>query len=113
MTAATGLFLYVLATYGFGTTVAVLKIGDVLIRRPLAWLAARMCVFKPLAALVCCPPCLALWGGLGLSIKGFSPARMVWPSAPWMFAIVDAFGAAGATWLLHVLAEKVSKGLDL
>lgn len=114
--AAVGLAVFILATYGFGTVVGVLKAGLVLVRNPLDSLSRSPWFFylKPLAAMAHCPPCLALWAGLALSICGLSPCRLVWTGAIRELAwTVDALAAAGATWLLHVLAERVSKDLDL
>ncbi len=116
MEIAAGLSVFILATYGIGTVVGVLKAGQFLLQRPLDRLSRlRWLVFlKPLAALVRCPPCIALWAGLALSIKGLSPCLLVWPNViPGIAWGVDAFVAAGATWLLHVSAERISQGLDV
>jgi hypothetical protein len=112
MTAVAGFLVFCGATYGFGTVVGVLKAGK-LVRMPLAWLADRIWLFKPLSKLVRCPPCLALWAGLLLSYFGLSPALGVWPKLRIGIAMgTDAFLAAGVTWLLHVSAELVSKDLE-
>jgi len=112
MTAVAGLLVFCGATYGFGTVVGVLKAGQ-LVRMPLAWLADRICLFKPISDLVRCPPCLALWAGLLLSYFGLSPAFSVWPKVRIEIAMgTDAFLAAGVTWLLHVSAERVSQALE-
>jgi len=112
MTAAVGLLVFLGATYGFGTVVAVLKAGQ-LVRMPLAWLADRIRLFKPISELVRCPPCLALWAGLLLSYFGLSPTLSAWPKVRIEIAMgTDAFLAAGVTWLLHVAAERGSHGLE-
>lgn len=72
-----------------------------------------------------CPPCLAMWIGVGLSLLFFSPTMLAveHPALagtafssirhPAQAALVDGLFASGTTWFIHVLAEKNADGLDL
>lgn len=56
-----------------------------------------------------CAPCLAFWFGVMGSLWVLSPAAQlvgVW----WKAMILDGLMASGATWLLHVAAEKLALG---
>jgi hypothetical protein len=111
------LLFWVVTIYGFATAVAVLHMGDVLVRTPMAWLAKHLRVFQPLALLVKCPACLAFWTGLGLSLGDLSPMRGLFGpepfGTPYVLVVLDGFFALGTTWLLHVTAERLGLGVEL
>lgn len=112
---ATELVFFSIVVYGLATSIAVLHAGKVLVRDPLNWIAARIWILKPLAAVVCCPACLAFWIGLCLSAADISPIHGLFGSryADVLSLSCDGFFALGSTWLLHVTAEKLGHGLEL
>lgn len=120
------LVIFVLAIFGLATAIAVLKFGQLFfgighcpkkddeckekghpkeLRRGLGRIPY-------IGDLFYCPPCLAFWFGLTISLGVVSPSRFV-ISTVWQAAIIDGLLASGAIWLLHLIAERLGHKLDL
>jgi hypothetical protein len=58
-----------------------------------------------------CPACLSFWIGMATSVWIVSPAVQVcqvW----WKAMLLDGFMACAASWLLHVIAMRMTKGIE-
>lgn len=118
------LVIFVIAIFGLATAIAVLKFGQF-------FFGFGHCPIKDCKAeghprelrrflgripyvgdLFYCPPCLAFWIGMAISLGIVSPSRFIIHSA-WQAAIIDGLLASGATWLLHLIAERLGHNLDL
>lgn len=118
------LVVYVMAIFGLATAIAVLKFGQF-------FFGIGHCPTKDCKAqghpkelrrflgripyvgdLFYCPPCLAFWFGVGISLAIVSPSRFVIASV-WQAAFMDGLLASGAIWLLHLIAERLGHKLDL
>ncbi len=92
------LLVFILAVFGFASAVAVLKVGQFFLgtekkRKGLG----RIPFFGDMFY---CPPCLAFWIGMGISLVGLSPSAQV-AETGWRAVALDGFLACGAVWLLH------------
>lgn len=118
------LVIFLGATYGLANAIAVLKIGQMIFGigycpeegckdpghpKELRRFLGRI----PYAGdLFYCPPCLAFWIGMLISVLVVSPSRIV-IRVPWHGTIMDGLLASGAIWLLHLIAERLSHKLKL
>ena len=104
------LLVFVLAVYGLANAIAVLKFG----RYFLGTHSDRKFLGKLpfLGDLLYCPPCLAFWLGMAGSAFLISPSAE-WVGIWWKAMIVDGLVASACAYFGHLIAEKLSHGLDI
>lgn len=95
--------LFFLAVHGLANAVAVLKFG-----LPLR----KLCKPVPvLGTLLCCPPCLAFWIGVGMSWTVVSPAAQM-TDALWKALLLDGLAASAFSWMAHATTERLICGVE-
>lgn len=109
-TAFFALVVFLFATYGLANAIAVLKIG----RYFLGTFNERKGLGKIpyLGDLFYCPPCLAFWIGMGISIFALSPSAYIMKNRI-EGTVLDGLMASGAIWILHLVAERLGHKLDI
>lgn len=119
-------FLFLLAVYGLANAIAVLKFGQLFFGKGYCPKPQESCPHKDhpkelrkclgkipfIGDLFYCPPCLAFWIGMAMSVWVMSPSA-AFLNIAWKAMLVDGLAASASAYLLHVTAEKLSYGLDL
>lgn len=96
--------VFLFAVYGFSNAVTVLKFG--------MWIRVATKPIPVLGALLRCPACLAFWAGMLVSWQVMSPA-LPFVDARWKAIFADGLAASGFSYIVHVVMERTSVGLDL